>query len=119
MRERIKQFKNKKAIVAGRIDGVYYKSILDKYDHEKLNVKILLHDVEINGVRIDHVWLFERNKYYNIAQKNMGKRIKFKAKIESYLKRSTNGYSYKEDYGIKREGKLYNEVDYNEQKPFK
>lgn len=84
---------------------MYYKSILDKYDYTKLNVKILLHDVEINGVKIDYVWLFERNK--------------FKAKIESNLKKSTNSYVYKEDYGIKRQGKLYNEVDYNEQKPFK
>lgn len=113
MRKILQPLKNKKAVVSGRIENVVYKNKLDKNHTSKINVNILLKEVIINGVEIDHIWLSERNKYYKEYRKAINKRIKFKGKVEPYIKK--DGIIYKEDYGIKRESKIYLEADYNEQ----
>lgn len=112
MRKVLQPLKNKKTVVSGRVKNVIYKNKLDKHHTSKLNVKILLKDVIINGVEIDHIWLLERNKYYKPYHKAINKRVKFKGKVEPYLKE--DGIVYKEDYGIKRESKMYLEDEYNE-----
>lgn len=112
MRRILQPLKNKNVVVSGRVVNVVYKNKLDKNHTSKLNVKILLKDVIINGAEIDHIWLIERNKYFKAYSKAINKRVKFKGKVEPYLK--VDGIIYKEDYGIKRESKMYMEEEYNE-----
>lgn len=111
----LKPFKNKIVIVTGRVKKVYYKNLLDKEHTMKENVKILLKEVKIAGVDIDHVWLLERNKQYDIAYKLMNQRVKFKALVEPYYKVNKQNNLFVQDYGIKRKSKLLSEECYMQQ----
>lgn len=54
-------------MVTGRIQRVLFKNYLDRHSTFKPNVRILLKDVFVSGVSIDHLWLYETNKYYGIG----------------------------------------------------
>lgn len=117
MRSELQQFRNKQSTVSGRVESVFYKNEIDKYNTKKPNVRILIKDVIINGIKIDHIWLLEKKKFFKIGKNMINERVKFKAKIEPYVKKLE--YGFQEDYGIKRESKIYLESDYNIYKPFK
>ncbi|MBI5974403.1 hypothetical protein [Staphylococcus canis] len=103
-REALRQFKNRNVVVTGKIEYVCFKNKLDREHRCKRNVKILLKNVLISGVKVDHVWLLEQNKYYDTSQEMLGHEVKFKAKVIPYVK-SRHGI-YVEDYGIERSSKL-------------
>lgn len=117
MRQALKQFKNIDVIVTGRVEHVMYRSRLNKGKRRVKNVRILLKDVMIAGQHYDHIWLYERNNYFNYATQLKGHNVKFKAKVVPYLKRS--GDVYKEDYGIERQSRLLKANVYEQEKPFK
>lgn len=103
-RDDLRQFKNRNVIASGIVACVCFKNMLDIEDNWKRNVKILLKNVVISGVEVDHVWLFERNKYYDMSQELIGQEVKFKAKVTPYMKQKEGVFI--EDYGIERSSKL-------------
>lgn len=103
-RDDLRQFKNRNVIASGIVACVCFKNRLDIEDNWKRNVKILLKNVVISGVEVDHVWLFERNKYYDMSQELIGQEVKFKAKVTPYMKQKEGVFI--EDYGIERSSKL-------------
>ncbi|MBO1198832.1 hypothetical protein J3T65_08075 [Staphylococcus simiae] len=111
----LKPFKNKLVMVTGRVKKVYYKNLLDKDHTMKENVKILIKEVKISGIDIDHVWLLERNKQYDIARALINQRVKFKAFVEPYYKVNKQNNVFVQDYGIKRKSKLMSEKCYMQQ----
>ncbi|MEX2948720.1 hypothetical protein ABH521_007545 [Staphylococcus warneri] len=117
IREQLRPFRNKNVVVTGRVEYIGYKNRLNRGISYLRNVKILLKDVQINGISIDHLWLFERQKYYKIGFSLLYKRVKFQATVVPYLK--LGEHYYIEDYGIKRKSTLMTEAEYNENKPFK
>ncbi|HCY0491368.1 TPA: hypothetical protein O0383_001887, partial [Staphylococcus aureus] len=76
-RSALKPFKNKRVMVTGRIQRVLFKNYLDRHSTFKPNVRILLKDVFVSGVSIDHLWLYETNKYYALAMELIHQRVKF------------------------------------------
>ncbi|KOR13871.1 hypothetical protein AMC75_03015 [Staphylococcus carnosus] len=112
-RTELKPLLNKKATVTGVIKEVVLINQLDRYSTTKSNVKILLKDVTINGIETDHLWLHEKNKYYELAEDYLHQRVKFKAKLKKYVK-TRNGI-IKEDIGIKRKSAIIPEETYNEE----
>ncbi|MFO3702631.1 hypothetical protein WER83_07040 [Staphylococcus felis] len=103
-RDDLRQFKNRNVIASGIVACVCFKNRLYIEDNWKRNVKILLKNVVISGVEVDHVWLFERNKYYDMSQELIGQEVKFKAKVTPYMKQKEGVFI--EDYGIERSSKL-------------
>lgn len=99
-RKQLAPYKNRKVIVVGTITTVEHKSLLDIEIHWKRNVRILLKDVIVSGIEVDHLWLFERERYFERCQSMIGEEIKFKAKVIPYVK-SRNGI-YIESYGVER-----------------
>ncbi|HCD4011219.1 TPA: hypothetical protein NBP31_001463, partial [Staphylococcus aureus] len=80
-RSALKPFKNKRVMVTGRIHRVLFKNYLDRHSTFKPNVRILLKDVIVSGVSIDHLWLYETNKYYALAMELIHQRVKFSANV--------------------------------------
>lgn len=103
-REALKPLKNKRVTVTGRIAQVRYNHVLDKHQYNKPNVRILLKEVIVGGIYIDHLWLLEFNKYYDKAKDLLQQRVTFKATVTPYMKR--NDFYYSEDYGIERKSAL-------------
>ncbi|WP_369041607.1 hypothetical protein [Staphylococcus warneri] len=116
IREQLRPFHNKNVVVTGRVEYVGYKNKLNRDIPYLRNVKILLKDVQINGAMIDHIWLFERQKYYDISFSLLYKKVKFRATVVPYLK--VGEHCFKEDYGIQRKNRLMTEAEYNDNKPF-
>ncbi|MGD6773657.1 hypothetical protein [Staphylococcus simulans] len=85
-RTALKPLLNKKVTVTGYIKEIEYKSMIDIDDPSKGNVSILLKPVSISGIEVDHIWLYERNKYYDDFQRLYGKDVKFKANVVAYVK---------------------------------
>lgn len=110
----LKPFKNKRVIVSGRIQRVLYKNYLDRHSTFKPNVRILLKDVVVAGVSIDHLWLYETNKYYALAMELIYRRVKFSAHVVPYYKINRSNNLFVQDYGIKRKSKLISEENYNQ-----
>lgn len=117
MRESLRKFKNQDVVVTGLLKSVKYRRYSDRFSKYKENVHILLKDVQINGETIDHVWLQERNRFYDDYKELTGNQVKFKAKIKPYIKKKD--FIYSEDYGIQRLSKIMSKDVYDEQKPFK
>ena len=59
-RSALKPFKNKRVMVTGRIQRVLFKNYLDRHSTFKPNVRILLKDVFVSGVSIDHLWFMRQ-----------------------------------------------------------
>lgn len=116
-RNQLKQFRNKNVTVQGEIRKVMFKNKLDYDSSSKLNVRILLKNVVISGVEVDHIWLYERNNYYDICKPMMGETVKFKGKVNPYVKKR-NGL-YQEDYGVQRLSSILLSETYDKEKPFK
>ncbi|HDF0923704.1 TPA: hypothetical protein ACN4YT_001179 [Staphylococcus aureus] len=113
-RSALKPFKNKRVMVTGRIQRVLFKNYLDRHSTFKPNVRILLKDVFVSGVSIDHLWLYEINKYYALAMELIHQRVKFSANVVPYYKINRNNNLFVQDYGIKRKGRLITEEAYNQ-----
>lgn len=116
-RNQLKQFRNKNVTVQGVIRKVMYKNKLDYHSNTKLNVRILLKEVVISGVEVDHIWLYERNNYFDICEPMIGETVKFKGKVNPYVKK--NDGLYQEDYGIQRLSSILPMETYDREKPFK
>lgn len=110
-RTALKPLLNKKVTVTGYIKEIDYKSMIDIDDPSKRNVSILLKPVSISGIEVDHIWLYERNKYYDDFQRLYGKDVKFKANVVAYVKNKKGVYV--EDYGIKRLNTVMEKSEYN------
>lgn len=117
MREQLKKFKNQDVVLTAKVKTVKYRRYVDRFSKYKKNVHILLKNVKINGEVIDHVWLQERNKFYEEYKPLIGQTVKFKVKIKPYIKKKD--FVYVEDYGIQRLSKIMSKEVYDEQKPFK
>lgn len=104
MRKDLQPFKNKNVVVTGVVAHVCWKNPLDIDKEWKRNVKILLKEVMISGVEVDHIWLFERKKQFDSSKAMIGETVKFKAKVTPYVKQRDG--IYVEDYGIERSSKL-------------
>ncbi|HFD6103686.1 TPA: hypothetical protein ACF5GV_002775, partial [Staphylococcus aureus] len=107
----LKSLKNRKVKVTATVEDVKYRSPLDLNDNGKLNVCILLKPITVDGIDLDHVWIYKRNKYYDMFQSLIGEQIKFKANVVSYVK-NKNGI-YQEDYGIKPISKIMTKTSYD------
>lgn len=101
-------------MVTGLIQRVLFKNYLDRHSTFKPNVRILLKDVFVSGVSIDHLWLYETNKYYALAMELIHQRVKFSANVVPYYKINRNNNLFVQDYGIKRKGRLITEEAYNQ-----
>lgn len=117
MREQLRKFKNQNVVLTGYLKCIKYRRYSDRFSKYKENVHILLKDVKINGEIIDHIWLQERNKFYEEYKYLTGQIVKFKVKIKPYIKKKN--HIYIEDYGIERLSKIMSKEVYDEQKPFK
>lgn len=117
MREQLRKFKNQDVVLTAEVKSVKYRRYSDRFSKYKENVHILLKNVKINGEVIDHVWLQERNKFYEEYKHLTGQTVKFKVKIKPYIKKKN--FVYIEDYGIQRLSKIMSKEVYDEQKPFK
>lgn len=117
MREQLKKFKNQDVVLTAEVKTVKYRRYADRFSKYKKNVHILLKNIKINGEFIDHIWLQERNKFYEEYKPLTGKTVKFKVKIKPYIKKKD--FVYVEDYGIQRLSKIMSKEVYDEQKPFK
>ncbi|GBY65895.1 MULTISPECIES: hypothetical protein [Staphylococcus] len=107
----LKSLKNRKVKVTATVEEVKYRSPLDLNDNGKLNVCILLKPITVDGIELDHVWIYKRNKYYDMFQSLIGEQIKFKANVVSYIK-NKNGI-YQEDYGIEPISKIMTKTSYD------
>ncbi|XXS41624.1 hypothetical protein ACSE35_04635, partial [Staphylococcus aureus] len=67
-----------------------------------------------NNQSIDHLWLYETNKYYALAMELIHQRVKFSANVVPYYKINRNNNLFVQDYGIKRKGRLITEEAYNQ-----
>ncbi|MEX2936255.1 MULTISPECIES: hypothetical protein [Staphylococcus] len=110
-RSELKSLKNRKVKVTATVEEVKYRSPLDLNDNGKLNVCILLKPLTVDGIELDHVWIYKRNKYYDMFQSLIGEQIKFKANVVSYVK-NRNGI-YQEDYGIEPISKIMTKTSYD------
>ncbi|HDE8062663.1 TPA: hypothetical protein PD115_002492 [Staphylococcus aureus] len=110
-RSELKSLKNRKVKVTAIVEEVKYRSPLDLNDNGKLNVCILLKPITVDGIELDHVWIYKRNKYYDMFQSLIGEQIKFKANVVSYVK-NKNGI-YQEDYGIEPISKIMTKTSYD------
>ncbi|CFH41673.1 hypothetical protein [Staphylococcus aureus] len=110
-RSELKSLKNRKVKVTATVEEVKYRSPLDLNDNGKLNVCILLKPITVDGIELDHVWIYKRNKYYDMFQSLIGEQIKFKANVVSYIK-NKNGI-YQEDYGIEPISKIMTKTSYD------
>ncbi|HFG8920672.1 hypothetical protein K4P40_11200 [Staphylococcus epidermidis] len=110
-RSELKPLKNRKVKVTATVEDVKYRSPLDLNDNGKLNVCILLKPLTVDGIELDHVWIYKRNKYYDMFQSLIGEQIKFKANVVSYVK-NKNGV-YQEDYGIEPISKIMTKSSYD------
>lgn len=110
-RSELKSLKNRKVKVTATVEEVKYRSPLDLNDNGKLNVCILLKPITVDGIELDHVWIYKRNKYYDMFQSLIGEQIKFKANVVSYVK-NKNGI-YQEDYGIEPISKIMTKTSYD------
>lgn len=117
MREQLRKFKNQDVVLTGELKSVKYRRYSDRFSKYKENVHILLKNVKINGEVIDHIWLQERNKFYEEYKSLTGQTVKFKVKIKPYIKKKN--FVYVEDYGIQRLSKILSKEVYDKQKPFK
>ncbi|HCZ1959835.1 TPA: hypothetical protein O2P85_002505 [Staphylococcus aureus] len=110
-RSELKSLKNRKVKVTATVEEVKYRTPLDLNDNGKLNVCILLKPITVDGIELDHVWIYKRNKYYDMFQSLIGEQIKFKANVVSYVK-NKNGI-YQEDYGIEPISKIMTKTSYD------
>ena len=110
-RSELKSLKNRKVKVTATVEEVKYRGPLDLNDNGKLNVCILLKPLTVDGIELDHVWIYKRNKYYDMFQSLIGEQIKFKANVVSYVK-NRNGI-YQEDYGIEPISKIMTKTSYD------
>ena len=117
MREQLKKFKNQDVVLTAEVKTVKYRRYADRFSKYKKNVHIVLKNIKINGEFIDHIWLQERNKFYEEYKPLTGQTVKFKVKIKPYIKKKD--FVYVEDYGIQRLSKIMSKEVYDEQKPFK
>lgn len=116
-RDFLRPLRNKTVTVTADLVNVHYKNKLDANSTYKLNVGILLKNVIINGESTDHIWLYERNKYYEIYKELIGERVKFKGVVSPYIKNKDG--IYQEDYGIERKGSIMPEAVFDKEKPAK
>ncbi|EZV57614.1 hypothetical protein V074_02569 [Staphylococcus aureus 2010-60-1240-1] len=116
-RAQLKKFKNKNVTVKGIVTEVVLKNKLDIEKNSKFNVRVLLKQVVVSGVEVDHLWFIERNSYYDDYKDLMNQEVKFKGKVNAYVK-NNNGF-YQEDYAIERSSKLLPIEVYEREKPFK
>lgn len=112
-RESLKPLLNKKVTVTAYIKEVQYKSSIDLNDKSKRNVCVLLKPVSVDGVEINHLWLYQKNKYYENFHSLKGECVKFKANVVSYVKNKNGIYS--EDYGIEPISKVMPKTIYDRQ----
>lgn len=110
-REELKPFRNRKVKVTAVVEAVKYRTPLDINDKGKLNVCVLLKPVSVDGIDLDHIWIYQRNKYYDMFQSFKGEHIKFKANVVSYVK--NNDGIYQEDYGIEPISKIMTKASYD------
>ncbi|MBF0795244.1 hypothetical protein [Mammaliicoccus lentus] len=116
-RDFLRPLRNKTVTVTADLVNVYYKSKFDANSTYKLNVGVLLKNVIINGEYTDHIWLYERNKYYDIYKELIGERVKFKGVVSPYVKNKDG--IYQEDYGIERKSSIMPEEVFDREKPSK
>ncbi|PTG13036.1 hypothetical protein BU640_07300 [Staphylococcus chromogenes] len=64
------------------------------------NVCLLLKNVTVSGIQVDHLWLYEHRNYYDDYLAMVGEEVRFKAKVVPYLKKR-NGV-FVENYGVER-----------------
>lgn len=93
-RKQLEPFKNRKVIVLGTLVTVKRKSKLNP------NVCLLLKNVTVSGIQVDHLWLYEHRNYYDDYLAMVGEEVRFKAKVVPYLKKR-NGV-FVENYGVER-----------------
>ncbi|EJQ7844726.1 hypothetical protein NZZ89_002503 [Staphylococcus pseudintermedius] len=110
-REELQPLRNRKVMVTAVVDEVRYRTPLDIDDNGKLNVCILLKPASVDGIELDHIWIYQKNKYYDMFQSLKGEYIKFKANVVSYVK-NKNGI-YQEDYGIEPISKVMTKASYD------
>lgn len=110
-RDELQPLRNRKVSVTAVVEEVCYRSPLHANDNGKLNVCVLLKPVSVDGIELDHIWIYQRNKYYDMFQSLQGEEIKFKANVVSYVK-NRNGI-YKEDYGIEPVSKIMTKASYD------
>ncbi|MCG3399176.1 hypothetical protein [Staphylococcus massiliensis] len=110
MRESLQPFRNKNITVTATVNNVFYQSQFNIQETFEPNVRILMTKVHIGGERIDHIWLYERNKYYKRFKSLIGKRVKFKATVVPYVKKRDGIFI--EDYGIKPRDKVFTIDEY-------
>ena len=106
-RKQLESFKNRKVIVWGTIDTVKRKSKLNR------NVLVLLKNVTVSGVHVDHLWLYEHQSYYDTILPMVGEVVRFKAKVVPYLK-NRNGIFF-ENYGVERCSRMILRETYEKQ----
>ncbi|HAC5788983.1 TPA_asm: hypothetical protein GZX72_14245 [Listeria monocytogenes] len=99
MRSDLKQYQNKTMTVSARVGKVFYRNKLEVNATYRPNVRVLLRDVEIGGLKYDHIWIYVRNKYYQKYLNLKGRRVKFKGTVVSYVKEKEG--IFVEDYGIR------------------
>ncbi|HDA2604492.1 TPA: hypothetical protein R8C65_002692 [Staphylococcus aureus] len=110
-RNDLKPLRNRRVSVTAIVDEVRYRTPLDIDDNGKLNVCILLKPVSVDGIELDHIWIYQRNKFYDMFKSLKGEHIKFKANVVSYVK-NRNGI-YQEDYGIEPTSKIMTKESYD------
>ena len=114
-RSTLKPFKNKRVMVTGRIQRVLFKNYLDRHSTFKPNVRILLKDVFVSGVSIDHLWLYETNKYYALAMELIHQRVKFIRNVIPYYKINRNNNLFiTKIMELSVKGRLITEEAYNQ-----
>ncbi|MDG4944308.1 MULTISPECIES: hypothetical protein [Staphylococcus] len=109
-RTQLEPFKNRKVIVTGVITAVDHKNKLDMSAPWKRNVRILLKHVSVSGIDVDHIWLYERERYFDRCRALIGEEVKFKAKVVPYVK-ARNGI-YIENYGLERRTSIVSRAVY-------
>ena len=106
-RKQLESFKNRKVIVIGTLVTVKRKSKLNR------NVCLLLKNVTVSGICVDHLWLYEHRNYYDDYLGMVGEEVRFKAKVVHYLKKR-NGI-FVENYGVERCSRIILRKTYEKQ----
>ena len=114
-RNTLKSLKNKTVTITGIVRRVYHNEKLIGNRENKSKVKILLTDVVIGGIQIDHIWLYEPERYYDVAQYLLNEKVKFRGVVKPYAKQ-TELNIYSEDYGIERKSRMMQKELYNQLK---